>query len=620
MNTQSIWRNFMKKRDEVRNIAIIAHVDHGKTTLVDELLKQSDTLDARNELHERAMDSNDIEKERGITILAKNTAVNYGTHRINIMDTPGHADFGGEVERIMKMVDGVILVVDAYEGTMPQTRFVLKKALEKKMRLIVVVNKIDKPTARPKEVVDEVLDLLIELDADEDQLDFPVLYASALNGTSSFSDDPADQEKTMAPVFETILKAIPAPIDNSDEPLQFQVSLLDYNDYVGRIGIGRVFRGTISVGDQVTLSKLDGSTKNFRVTKLFGFFGLERVEIQTAKAGDLIAVSGFEDIFVGETVTPINHVDPLPVLHIDEPTLQMTFVVNNSPFAGREGKWVTSRKIEERLMTELQTDVSLRIDPTESPDAWVVSGRGELHLSILIENMRREGYELQVSRPQVIIKEIDGKKHEPFERVQVDTPEEYMGSVIESLSSRKAEMLDMIHTGNGQVRIVFLAPARGLIGFTNEFLSITRGYGIMNHTFDQYLPLLQGNTGERRIGALVSMENGAATTYSIMNLEDRGTIFIEPGTEVYEGMIVGQHNRDNDLAVNVVKEKQKTNIRSANKDQTNVIKRPKILTLEESLAFLSDDEYCEVTPESIRLRKKVLNKNLREKAAKKANG
>ncbi len=620
MNTQSIWRNFMKKRDKVRNIAIIAHVDHGKTTLVDELLKQSDTLDARNELHERAMDSNDIEKERGITILAKNTAVNYGTHRINIMDTPGHADFGGEVERIMKMVDGVILVVDAYEGTMPQTRFVLKKALEKKMRLIVVVNKIDKPTARPKEVVDEVLDLLIELDADEDQLDFPVLYASALNGTSSFSDDPADQEKTMAPVFETILKAIPAPIDNSDEPLQFQVSLLDYNDYVGRIGIGRVFRGTISVGDQVTLSKLDGSTKNFRVTKLFGFFGLERVEIQTAKAGDLIAVSGFEDIFVGETVTPINHVDPLPVLHIDEPTLQMTFVVNNSPFAGREGKWVTSRKIEERLMTELQTDVSLRIDPTESPDAWVVSGRGELHLSILIENMRREGYELQVSRPQVIIKEIDGKKHEPFERVQVDTPEEYMGSVIESLSSRKAEMLDMIHTGNGQVRIVFLAPARGLIGFTNEFLSITRGYGIMNHTFDQYLPLLQGNTGERRIGALVSMENGAATTYSIMNLEDRGTIFIEPGTEVYEGMIVGQHNRDNDLAVNVVKEKQKTNIRSANKDQTNVIKRPKILTLEESLAFLSDDEYCEVTPESIRLRKKVLNKNLREKAAKKANG
>ncbi|WP_161877679.1 translational GTPase TypA [Alkalibacterium sp. MB6] len=610
----------MKKRDKVRNIAIIAHVDHGKTTLVDELLKQSDTLDARNELHERAMDSNDIEKERGITILAKNTAVNYGTHRINIMDTPGHADFGGEVERIMKMVDGVILVVDAYEGTMPQTRFVLKKALEKKMRLIVVVNKIDKPTARPKEVVDEVLDLLIELDADEDQLDFPVLYASALNGTSSFSDDPADQEKTMAPVFETILKAIPAPIDNSDEPLQFQVSLLDYNDYVGRIGIGRVFRGTISVGDQVTLSKLDGSTKNFRVTKLFGFFGLERVEIQTAKAGDLIAVSGFEDIFVGETVTPINHVDPLPVLHIDEPTLQMTFVVNNSPFAGREGKWVTSRKIEERLMTELQTDVSLRIDPTESPDAWVVSGRGELHLSILIENMRREGYELQVSRPQVIIKEIDGKKHEPFERVQVDTPEEYMGSVIESLSSRKAEMLDMIHTGNGQVRIVFLAPARGLIGFTNEFLSITRGYGIMNHTFDQYLPLLQGNTGERRIGALVSMENGAATTYSIMNLEDRGTIFIEPGTEVYEGMIVGQHNRDNDLAVNVVKEKQKTNIRSANKDQTNVIKRPKILTLEESLAFLSDDEYCEVTPESIRLRKKVLNKNLREKAAKKANG
>ena len=609
----------MNRRDDIRNIAIIAHVDHGKTTLVDELLKQSDTLDAHSELGERAMDSNDIERERGITILAKNTAVKYKDHRINILDTPGHADFGGEVERIMKMVDGVILVVDAYEGTMPQTRFVLKKALEMKLRPLVVVNKIDKDTARPAEVVDEVLDLLIELDADEDQLEFPVIYASAINGTSSYSADLSTQEKTMEPVFESILKEVPAPVDNSEDPLQFQVSLLDYNDYVGRIGIGRVFRGTIKVGDNVTLSKLDGTTKNFRVTKLFGYLGLQRVEIESAKAGDLIAVSGFEDIFVGETVTPVDHVDPLPILRIDEPTLQMTFIVNNSPFAGREGKFVTSRKIEERLMLQLQTDVSLKVEQTDSPDEWIVSGRGELHLSILIENMRREGYELQVSRPVVIIREFDGKKFEPFERVQIDTPEEYMGNVIENLGTRKAEMQDMIHTGNGQVRLIFLAPARGLIGFTNEFLSMTRGYGILNHTFDQYLPMLSGKTGERRNGALVSMENGVATTYGIMNLEDRGVIFVEPGTEIYEGMIVGQHNRDNDLAVNLTKEKQKTNIRSANKDQTNVIKRPRIMTLEESLEFLADDEYCEVTPESIRLRKKILNKNEREKAAKKSN-
>lgn len=609
----------MERRNDIRNVAIIAHVDHGKTTLVDELLKQSDTLGSHSTLDERVMDSNDIEKERGITILAKNTAVKYNDTHINILDTPGHADFGGEVERIMKMVDGVVLVVDAYEGTMPQTRFVLKKALEQKLQPIVVVNKIDKPTARPSEVIDEVLDLLIELDADEEQLEFPVIYASALNGTSSFSDDAADQEATMNPVFETILKEIPAPVDNSEEPLQFQVSLLDYNDYVGRIGIGRVFRGTISVGDNVTLSKLDGSTKNFRVTKLFGFFGLEKKEIQTAKAGDLIAVSGFEDIFVGETVTPTDNIDPLPVLRIDEPTLQMTFLVNNSPFAGREGKWVTARKLEERLNLQLQTDVSLRVDPTDSPDQWVVSGRGELHLSILIENMRREGYELQVSRPEVIIKEIDGKMCEPFELVQIDTPEDYMGSIIENLGQRKAEMKDMVHTGNGQVRLTFLAPARGLIGFTNEFLSMTRGYGILNHTFDQYMPMIEGSAGERRNGALVSMENGSATTYSIMGLEDRGVIFVEPGTEIYEGMIVGQNNRDNDLAVNVTKEKQKTNVRSANKDQTNVINRPKIMTLEESLEFLAEDEYCEVTPESIRLRKKILNKNQREKAAKKKN-
>ncbi|HHQ2493091.1 TPA: translational GTPase TypA [Enterococcus faecium] len=607
----------MNYRNDIRNVAIIAHVDHGKTTLVDELLKQSDTLDAHTQLQERAMDSNALEKERGITILAKNTAVYYKGIRVNIMDTPGHADFGGEVERIMKMVDGVVLVVDAYEGTMPQTRFVLKKALEQHITPIVVVNKIDKPSARPEHVVDEVLELFIELGADDDQLDFPVIYASALNGTSSLSDDPADQEPTMAPIFDTIIEKIPAPVDNSDEPLQFQVSLLDYNDYVGRIGIGRVFRGTIKVGDQVALIKLDGTVKKFRVTKLFGFFGLKRLEIQEAKAGDLIAVSGMEDIFVGETVTPVDHQDALPILHIDEPTLQMTFLVNNSPFAGREGKFVTARKIEERLMAELQTDVSLRVEPTNSPDAWTVSGRGELHLSILIENMRREGYELQVSRPEVIEKEIDGVKCEPFERVQIDTPEEYMGSVIESLSLRKGEMQDMVHTGNGQIRLTFLTPARGLIGYSTEFLSMTRGYGIMNHTFDQYLPMLPGQIGGRHQGALVSIDTGKATTYSIMSIEERGTVFVEPGTEVYEGMIIGENSRDNDLTVNITKAKQMTNVRSATKDQTSVIKKPKQLTLEESLEFLNDDEYCEVTPESIRLRKQILEKNAREKASKK---
>ncbi len=607
----------MKLREDIRNVAIIAHVDHGKTTLVDELLKQSDTLDSHTQLQERAMDSNAIEKERGITILAKNTAVSYGDTKINILDTPGHADFGGEVERIMKMVDGVLLVVDAYEGTMPQTRFVLKKALEQHLTPIVVVNKIDKPSARPEFVVDEVLELFIELGADDDQLEFPVIYTSALNGTSSFDEDVATQEHTMKPIFETIIEHIPAPIDNSDEPLQFQVSLLDYNDYVGRIGIGRVFRGTIKVGDQVALMKLDGSVKNFRVTKLFGFFGLKRLEIKEAKAGDLIAVSGMEDIFVGETVTPIDHQDALPILHIDEPTLQMTFVVNNSPFAGKEGKYVTARKIEERLMQELQTDVSLRVDPTDSPDRWIVSGRGELHLSILIETMRREGFELQVSRPEVIVRYVDGVKCEPFEMVQIDTPEEYMGSIIESLSQRKGEMQDMIHTGNGQMRLMFLAPARGLIGYSTEFLSMTRGYGIMHHTFDQYLPMLTGRIGGRRSGALVSIDTGKATTYSIMAIEERGTVFVEPTTDVYEGMIVGENSRENDLTVNITKAKQQTNVRSANKDQTSVIKKPRILTLEESLEFLNEDEYCEVTPESIRLRKQILNKAEREKANKK---
>jgi GTP-binding protein len=609
--------DILKKREDLRNIAIIAHVDHGKTTLVDQLLRQAGTFRSNEQVDERAMDSNDLERERGITILAKNTAINYNNTRINILDTPGHADFGGEVERIMKMVDGVLLVVDAYEGCMPQTRFVLKKALEQKLTPIVVVNKIDRDFARPEEVVDEVLDLFIELGADEEQLEFPVVFASGINGTASLSPNPADQEENMKSLFDTIIEHIPAPIDNHEEPLQFQVALLDYNDYVGRIGIGRVFRGTMKVGQQVALMKLDGTVKSFRVTKIFGFFGLKREEIQEAKAGDLVAVSGMEDINVGETVCPVEHQEALPVLRIDEPTLQMTFLVNNSPFAGREGKFVTARKIEERLRAQLQTDVSLRVENTDSPDAWIVSGRGELHLSILIENMRREGYELQVSKPEVIIKNIDGVRCEPVERVQVDVPEEYTGSIIESMGARKGEMLDMINNGNGQVRLVFMVPARGLIGYTTEFLTLTRGYGIINHSFDSYQPMQPGQVGGRRQGVLVSMESGKASTYGIMQVEDRGIIFLEPGTEVYEGMIVGEHTRENDLTVNIVKVKQATNIRSANKDQTTTMKKPRIMTLEESLEYLNEDEYCEVTPESIRLRKKILDKNERERIAKK---
>lgn len=607
--------NFLKIREDLRNIAIIAHVDHGKTTLVDQLLKQSGTFRTNEHVEERAMDSNDLERERGITILAKNTAIQYKDTRINILDTPGHADFGGEVERIMKMVDGVLLVVDAYEGCMPQTRFVLKKALEQNLTPIVVVNKIDRDFARPAEVIDEVLDLFIELDANEEQLEFPVIYASAINGTAS--TDPEKQDENMQSLYDAIVDHIPAPVDNSEEHLQFQVALLDYNDYVGRIGIGRVFRGTMQVGQQVALMKLDGSVKQFRVSKIFGFFGLKRQEIQEAKAGDLIAVSGMEDINVGETVTPVEHQEALPVLRIDEPTLQMTFLVNNSPFAGREGKFVTSRKIEERLRAQLQTDVSLRVENTESPDAWVVSGRGELHLSILIENMRREGYELQVSKPEVIVKVIDGVRCEPVERVQIDVPEEHTGSIMESIGARKGEMLDMINNGSGQVRLIFNVPARGLIGYTTEFLTLTRGYGIINHSFDSYQPMAQGQVGGRRQGVLVSMESGKASTYGIMQVEDRGIIFLEAGTEIYEGMIVGEHTRENDITVNITKVKQATNIRSANKDQTATMKKPRIMTLEEALEYLNDDEYCEVTPESIRLRKKILDKNERERIAKK---
>ncbi|ADU93441.1 translational GTPase TypA [Geobacillus sp. Y412MC52] len=603
------------KRIDLRNIAIIAHVDHGKTTLVDQLLRQSGTFRENEQVAERALDRNDLERERGITILAKNTAVLYKGTRINILDTPGHADFGGEVERIMRLVDGVLLVVDAYEGCMPQTRFVLKKALEQQLVPIVVVNKIDREFARPAEVVDEVIDLFIELGASEEQLEFPVVYTSALRGTASL--DPDRQDGDMTALFETIIEHIPAPADNRNEPLQFQVALLDYNEYVGRIGIGRIFRGTMKTGQQVALLKRDGAVKMFRVTKLFGFIGLKRIEIEEAHAGDIVAVAGMEDINVGETVCPPDHQEPLPPLRIDEPTLKMTFLVNNSPFAGREGKYVTARKLEERLRTQLETDVSLRVEPTESPDAWIVSGRGELHLAILIESMRREGYELQVSKPEVILKEIDGVTCEPIERVVIDIPEEYTGAIMESLGSRKGELVDMVHGDNGQVRLVFLVPSRGLIGYRSEFMSLTRGYGILNHSFDHYAPVQPGAIGGRRQGVLVSMETGKATAYSIMQLEDRGTIFVEPGTEVYEGMIVGEHNRENDLVVNICREKHVTNMRSSTKEQTVTMKKPRLLTLEEALEYLNDDEYCEVTPASIRLRKKILNKSEREKAEKK---
>jgi len=600
----------------IKNIAIIAHVDHGKTTLVDGLLMQSGIFRENEATEVRMMDSNDIERERGITILAKNTAIDYKDFRINILDTPGHADFAGEVERIMNMVDGVLLVVDAYEGTMPQTRFVLKKALEQKLTPIVVVNKIDRPAARPEEVVDEVLELFIDLGAEEDQLDFPVVYASALNGTASMESDPADQDENMAAIFETILEHIPSPDMDVNGALQFQPALLDYNDYVGRIGIGRIARGKIKVNETVSICRIDGSVKQFRITKLFGFLGLNRVEIEEAGAGDIVAIAGLPDINVGETVCEVGKEEALPLLHIDEPTLQMTFSTNSSPFAGQEGKLVTASKIDERLHREIQRDVSLKVERVGTKEEWIVSGRGELHLSILLENMRREGYELEVSKPEVIIREIDGVDCEPYEYVQIEVPEESSGSVIEAMGHRKGQMQNMIHSESSQVRLIYEAPSRALIGFMTEFLTMTKGYGILNHTYLDYRPKETGMLGERKNGALVSMENGKATTYSLTALEDRGTMFIEPGAVVYEGMIIGENSKDSDLAVNVTKAKQLTNNRAAGKDNTVVLKRPRPITLEYALEYLDEDELVEITPESIRLRKKILNTNERKKSDK----
>lgn len=604
----------MHSRDSIKNIAIIAHVDHGKTTLVDKLLQQSGTFRENEALQERAMDSNDIERERGITILAKNTAIQFKQYLINIVDTPGHADFGGEVERIMKMVDGVLLVVDAFEGCMPQTKFVLRKALEQQLRPIVVLNKIDRPNARPAEVVDEVLELFIELEASDEQLDFPVIYTSALQGISG--TDPENLGDTMETLYEAIVEHIPSPTEDVEEPLQFLVTLMDYNEYLGRIAIGRVNRGKIRAGQPVAVMTREGKTKQARIEKLFGFQGLKRVEIPEAGAGDIIAIAGIKDINIGETIADPAHPEALPVLKVDEPTLQMTFLVNNSPFAGREGKWITSRKLRERLYKELETDVSLRVEDTDSPDAFIVSGRGELHLTILIENMRREGFELQVSKPEVIIKEIDGQKMEPIERLIIDIPEESMGAVMESLGTRKAEMVNMVNNGNGQIRLEFLIPARGLIGYRTYFLTLTRGYGVMNHAFDSYGPYQGIGIGGRHQGVLISSESGVSTLYGILSIEDRGILFLEPGTEVYEGMIVGEHTRDNDIIVNICKEKQLTNVRSAGKDDTVKMKTPRLYSMEQALEYLNDDEYCEITPKSIRLRKKLLNKSERDRAEK----
>ena len=558
-----------------------------------------------------SMDSNAIEKERGITILAKTTALDYKDYRINILDTPGHADFGGEVERIMNMVDGVLLVVDAYEGAMPQTRFVLKKALEAKVKPIVVINKVDKPSARCSKVVDEVLDLFIELGADENQLEFPVIYASALNETCSLSDDISTQKPGFEPLLDLIISEIPAPTGDNTKELQFQPALLDYNEFVGRIGIGRVHNGEIHTGEMVNCVRLDGTTKAFRIQKLFGYYGYSRVEIDHAEAGDIVAIAGLADISVGETICEQGKVSPLPVLHIDEPTLQMTFGANTSPFVGRDGKLVTARKIEERLLKETQKDVSLKVE-TATNDSFLVSGRGELHLGILIENMRREGFELQVSKPKVIIKEIDGVKYEPWEDLQIEIPEDCVGSIIEQLGLRGANLQNMENFEN-QVRLNYKIPSRGLIGFMTDFMTMTKGYGIINHTFSSYEPYESVDIGERKLGVLVSVDSGQATAYSIGNLEDRGIMFIEPGCEVYEGMIIGECNRDNDLAVNVTKGKQLTNTRAAGSDHTVVLKRPRPITLEYALDYINSDELIEVTPNNIRLRKKILNTEERKK-------
>lgn len=605
---------YMDKRQDIRNIAIIAHVDHGKTTLVDEMLKQSGVFRSNEQVQERVMDSNDLERERGITILAKNTAILYNDVKINIVDTPGHADFGGEVERILTMVDGVLLLVDAFEGCMPQTRFVLKKALGLKKKPIVVVNKVDRDGARPLEVIDEILDLFIELGADEDQLEFPVVYASAKEGYSS--TDHLSREGDMQPLMNAILEHVPMPVGYFDKPLQILFTNIDYDEYIGRIGIGRVERGSVKSGQQAVLCTTEGNIEQIKISKLFQFEGLRRVEVADAKVGDLVAVAGISDIKIGETVCDPGAPEPLDFVKIDEPTISMHFMVNNSPFAGKEGKFVTSRHLRERLFKELETNVSLRVEETETPDSFKVSGRGELHLSILIETMRRQEYEFQVSRPKVIFKTINGVKCEPIELLTIDVPNDYVGVVMEKLGSRKADMQNMEADDRGNVRLEFKIPARGLMGYRSELLTDTKGYGIMNHIFEGYEPY-KGDMNERQRGSIVAWETGETTGYGLFNAQDRGRLFLGAGISVYEGMIIGENAKSEDMVVNVCKKKHVTNMRASGSDEALKLVTPTNLSLEQCLEFIADDEYVEVTPKNIRMRKKILNKTSRAKASAK---
>ena len=598
--------------EKIRNVAIIAHVDHGKTTLVDALLQASHTFRDNEKVMVRALDSNPLEHERGITILAKTTAINYKDYKINIVDTPGHADFSGEVERIMNMVDGVCLLVDAFDGPMPQTRFVLKQAISYHLKTVVVINKVDRPGADPERALNEVLELFMELGADDDQLDFPVVYTSALNQTSSESSDPEDQAEGMDPLFDKIIENIPAPKADKDQPVQFQPSLLDYNRYVGRIGIGRLDRGSLSLGDTLTCIRLDGTTKEFKISKLFSYHGLDRIEVEHVEGGDICGIAGLPDIMVGETVCPASCLEALPPLRIDEPTLRMTFAANSSPFSGKEGTLLTAQKIQDRLYEEAQKDVSMKFDIDRSDQSFAVTGRGELHLSVLIETMRREGFEMQVSKPTVIIKEIDGVECEPFEDLQIDVPDEYAGNVMQLVGNRGAETINMI-SENGQTRLVYVIPSRGLISFMNAFMTLTKGYGIINHSFREFRPKLNKAIGQRNTGVLVATEEGKSTAYALKSAEERGVMFIGPGVDCYEGMIVGENKYQTDLAVNVVRTKNLTNTRSANKDVTIVLNSPRRMSLEDCLDYINSDELCEITPRSIRMRKKILNTSERKK-------
>lgn len=600
---------------KLRNIAIIAHVDHGKTTLVDKLLQQSGTLESRGEAQERVMDSNDIEKERGITILAKNTAINWQDYHINIVDTPGHADFGGEVERVMSMADSVLLLVDAQEGPMPQTRFVTQKAFAQGLKPIVVINKIDKPGARPDWVMDQVFDLFDNLGATDDQLDFQVVYASALNGWAS--NDAEVTGTDMTPLFEMIVNQVEAPNTDPDGPFQMQISQLDYNSYVGVIGVGRIKRGRVKSGQQVTIVNAEGEKRNGKVGQVLTYLGLDRQEASEANAGDIIAISGLGELKISDTVCDVNAVEPLPALTVDEPTVTMTFQVNTSPFSGREGKYVTSRNILDRLKDELVHNVALRVEETENPDKFRVSGRGELHLGILIENMRREGYELAVSRPEVILKEDEnGNIEEPFETLTIDCEEEDQGSVMEQLGYRKAELTNMSPDGKGRVRMDFVIPSRGLIGFQTEFMTLTSGSGLLYHTFDHYGPYKGGKIGQRKNGVLIANAPGKALTNALFNLQERGRLFIGHGVDVYEGMVIGIHSRDNDLTVNALKGKQLTNVRASGTDEAQNLVPPIVMSLEQALEFIDDDELVEVTPESIRIRKRFLTENERKRASR----